>query len=185
MTTAKGLTSGYAPMGAVLISDAVYQVLAGGAEGNTRPLGARADVLGASGQRGGGAGGAAALYRGRGCWRTGSGWATLLQAELRSRFAGHPLVGDVRGARHAGGAWSWWPTRPAKTPIDPALGIGDALTRIGYDAGLVFRGFADGTIGLAPPLCCTEHDMGLLLDRLGSTLDQALRLPGLRGALAA
>ena len=182
MTLAKGLTSGYAPMGAVLIADPVYQAIAD-ADGGKAPLG---HGLTYSGHPVSAAVGLEVLrlYTEDGLLENGQRMGTLLRDELRRRFGGHPLVGDIRG-RGMLAALELVSDRDARTPLDPALGIGDALAAIGYDAGLIFRAFADGVIGLAPPLCCTEGDVALLLDRLGTTLDRALALPGIRTPLAA
>ena len=99
MTVAKGLTSGYAPMGAVLLADHVYQTIAdGGGRGRGRSW---LHLLGASGVGGGRARGARPL-RGRAPGeRPGDG--ARLQAGLAS-LGDHPLVGDVR----AGGCSRRW-----------------------------------------------------------------------------
>ena len=182
MTVAKGLTSGYCPMGAVLIADPVYQVIAD-AQGGTAPLG---HGLTYSGHPVSAAVGLEVLrlYTEEGLIENGQRVGALFQAELRRRFAGHPLVGDVRG-RGMLAALELVADKAAKTPVPAAFGLAEALAQDGYRNGLIFRAFADGVIGLAPPLCCTPDDIALLMDRLQTTLDQALALPGLAGALAA
>jgi adenosylmethionine-8-amino-7-oxononanoate aminotransferase len=168
MTVAKGLTSGYCPMGAVLIADPVYQVIAD-AQGGTAPLGhgltysahpvsaaVALEVL--------------RLYTEEGLIENGQRIGALLQAELRRRFADHPLVGDVRGR----GMLAALELVSDKATKARAPELAETLAADGYRNGLIFRAFADGTIGLAPPLCCTEDDLDLLLHRLGKTLDQAL-----------
>jgi adenosylmethionine-8-amino-7-oxononanoate aminotransferase len=170
MTLAKGLTSGYVPMGAVMMADSVYQVIAD-ADGGGVPLGhgltySAHPVSAAVGLE------ALRLYTDEGLLENGQRMGALLQSELRSRFTDHKLVGDVRG-RGMLAALELVADKDAKTPIPAALGVSDLLTQAGYGAGLIFRAFADGVIGLAPPLCCTEDDIGLLLDRLQTTLDGA------------
>ncbi|MGI4943842.1 MAG: aminotransferase class III-fold pyridoxal phosphate-dependent enzyme [Janthinobacterium lividum] len=182
MTVAKGLTSGYCPMGAVLIADPVYQVLAD-AQGGTAPLGhgltySAHPVSAAVGLE------VLRLYTEEGLVENGQRMGALLQAGLRSRFAGHPLVGDVRG-RGMLAALELVSDKAARTPLPAALGLAETLARDGYRNGLIFRAFADGVIGLAPPLCCTTDDIALLIDRLAATLDQAVALPEVRRALAA
>jgi adenosylmethionine-8-amino-7-oxononanoate aminotransferase len=182
MTMAKGLTSGYAPMGAVMISDPVYQVLAD-AQGGT---GAMGHGLTYSGHPVSAAVGLEVLrlYTDEGILENGQRIGALFQAELRRRFSDHPLVGDVRGRGMLAGL-ELVADKQTKAPIPPALGLSEMLARDGYRNGLIFRAFADGCIGLAPPLVCTQDDIALLMDRLAATLDQALALPGLRNALAA
>jgi putrescine aminotransferase len=179
---AKGLTSGYAPMGAVMIADPVYQVLAD-AQGGT---GAMGHGLTYSGHPVSAAVGLEVLrlYTDEGILENGQRIGALFQAELRRRFAGHPLVGDVRGRGMLAGL-ELVADKASKAPVPVALGLSEMLARDGYRNGLIFRAFADGCIGLAPPLVCTQDDIALLMDRLATTLDQALGLPGLRAALAA
>ena len=73
--------------------------------------------------------------------------------------------------------------KAAKTPFEPALAISDRLFRAGYDNGIIFRAFTDGTIGLAPALSCTEADMETLLVRLRRTLDNVLDAKDIRTAI--
>jgi adenosylmethionine-8-amino-7-oxononanoate aminotransferase len=124
------------------------------------------------------------LYTEEGILENGQRIGVLFQAELRRRFTGHPLVGDVRGRGMLAGL-ELVADKQTKAPVPAALGLPDLLGREGYRNGLIFRAFADGCIGLAPPLVCTQDDIALLMDRLATTLDQALALPGLRLARAA
>jgi len=59
-----------------------------------------------------------------------------------------------------------------------------ARERAGYANGIIFRAFADGTIGLAPALSCSEVDMDILLQRLRTSLDHVLDQAEVRQALA-
>lgn len=74
-------------------------------------------------------------------------------------------------------------SKAAKTPLDPDLGVSERLFRHGYNNGIVFRAFGDGTIGLAPALSCTEAEMETLLARLRRTLDALLDERDIRAAL--
>ena len=182
MTMAKGLTSGYAPMGAVMVADPVYQILAD-AQGGIGALGhgytySGHPVSAAVGLE------VLRLYTEEGILENGQRIGALFQAELRRRFTNHPLVGDVRGRGMLAGL-ELVADKRTKALFPAELGLPDALGRIGYANGLIFRAFADATIGLAPPLICTESDIAQLIDRLATTLDEALALPSLRGALAA
>ncbi|MCZ8375255.1 MAG: aspartate aminotransferase family protein [Beijerinckiaceae bacterium] len=177
MTVAKGLTAGYAPMGAVLISEAVYAGIADGAAPDA--------VVGHGYTYSGHPVSAAValevirLYEG-GILANGQRVGQLFEAGLR-RLAAHPLVGDAR-ARGMLGALELVTDKAAKTPFDPALKLSDRLFANGYRNGILFRAFADGTIGLAPALSCTEDEMGELLRRLERTLDETLAEPEIRAA---
>ena len=158
-------------MGAVLIADPVYRAIAD-ANGGATPLGhgltySAHPVSAAVGLE------VLRLYTEEGLIENGQRMGVLLQAELRRRFAGHPLVGDVRG-RGMLAALELVADKASRTPFPSAMGLADSLTKAGWQNGLVFRAFPDGVIGLAPPLCCTESDMQSLLDRLGRTLDSVL-----------
>ncbi|MGT2469013.1 aminotransferase class III-fold pyridoxal phosphate-dependent enzyme [Mesorhizobium atlanticum] len=98
MTTAKGLTSGYVPMGAVFMADHVYQVIADGAGASAvghgytysaHPVSAAValEVL--------------KLDEGGGLLENGIKAGARLMAGLAC-LSDHPLVGDVRGRAHAG-----------------------------------------------------------------------------------
>jgi adenosylmethionine-8-amino-7-oxononanoate aminotransferase len=174
MTLAKGLTSGYAPMGAVMIADPVYRVIAD-ANGGATPLGhgltySAHPVSAAVGLE------VLRLYTDEGILENGARMGGLLQTELRQRFASHPLVGDIRG-RGMLAALELVADKATMAQFPASAGLADALTEHGWRNKLVFRAFADGVIGLAPPLCCTEGDIAALLDRLGQTLDAVLDLP--------
>ena len=182
MTIAKGLTSGYAPMGAVMLSDAVYDIIADAGDG-AMPLGHGLTYSGHP------VSAAVALevirlYTAEGLLENGQRMGDLLQSELHARFDAHPLVGDVRG-RGMLAALELVGDKRTKAKLPASLGVGDRLTAIGARNGLIFRAFADGTIGLAPPLCCTQDDVAALIERLDATLAGLMDEADLRHALAA
>jgi adenosylmethionine-8-amino-7-oxononanoate aminotransferase len=74
-------------------------------------------------------------------------------------------------------------SRKHKRKADPSLGLSEKLARIGYENNLIFRAFGDGTVGFAPPLCCTRGDIDLLIERFGKVLDQVLEDKEVRDAL--
>ncbi|RYE73621.1 MAG: aspartate aminotransferase family protein, partial [Hyphomicrobiales bacterium] len=59
----------------------------------------------------------------------------------------------------------------------------DHLFARGYANGVIFRAFADDIIGLAPPLCCSEAEIDLIIARLRKTLDDVMALPEVVAAL--
>lgn len=178
MTTAKGLTSGYVPMGAVFLSDRVYDVIADGAgdapvgHGQTYSAHPVSAAVGLEVLR---------LYE-DGLLENGRKAGERLQTGLRD-LADHPLVGDVRG-RGLLAAIELVTDKARKTPVpaeaDPARRIFDRA----WENGLVIRAFAGGILGYAPPLCCTEADIDAILERTRRTLDQTLEDPEVRAAMA-
>ncbi|MCZ8186377.1 MAG: aminotransferase class III-fold pyridoxal phosphate-dependent enzyme [Beijerinckiaceae bacterium] len=178
MTVAKGLTAGYVPMGAVLISEKVYAGIADGAAPDA--------VIGHGYTYSGHPVSAAValevirLYE-SGILANGQKVGRLFEAGL-ARLLGHALVGDAR-ARGMLGALELVTDKAGKTPFAPAVKLSDRLFANGYRNGILFRAFADGTIGLAPALSCTEDEMGELLRRLERTLDDTLAEAEVRAAL--
>ena len=178
MTVAKGLTAGYAPMGAVLLSDAVYQGIADGESGavvghghtySAHPVSA---AIGLEVMR---------LYHEGGLLANGAARAPRFAQGLDALRA-HPLVGD---ARHRGllGALELVSDKATKTRFDPSLGLPERIATEAYRQGLIFRAFADGILGFAPALSYTESEFDLLFERLGKTLDAVLDAPDVRAAL--
>ncbi len=179
MTVAKGLTAGYAPMGAVILSDTVYAGIADGAapeavvgHGQTYSGHPVSAAVGLEVIR---------LYTEGGILANGQRVGRQFESGLAA-LANHPLVGEAR-ARGMLGALELVTSKVSKVPFDPALGLSERLFRRGYDNGIVFRAFADGTIGLAPALSCTDAEMELLLNRLRQTLDSVLADRDVRAAL--
>ncbi|MET3466193.1 aspartate aminotransferase family protein [Variovorax atrisoli] len=181
MTVAKGLTAGYVPMGATLMSEKVYAGIADGAPAgapvghgatySAHPVGAAValEVL--------------RLYEEGGILANGQRGAVHFAAGLDALSA-HPLVGD---ARHRGlvGALELVSDRASKRRFDPALGLSDRIFAAGYRNGLVFRSFGDHILGFAPALTFTEDEFAQLFARLEKTLDDVLDAPDVRAALAA
>lgn len=178
MTVAKGLTAGYAPMGAVLLSDAVYQGIADGESGavvghghtySAHPVSA---AIGLEVMR---------LYHEGGLLANGAARGPRFAQGLDALRA-HPLVGD---ARHRGllGALELVSDKATKARFDPALGLPERVAAEAYRQGLIFRAFADGILGFAPALSYTESELDLLFERLGKTLDAVLEAPDVRAAL--
>ncbi len=177
ITTAKGLTSGYVPMGAVFMSEHVYNTIADGAgksavgHGYTYSAHPVSAAVGLECLR---------LYE-NGLLENGRKAGKRLMAGLQS-LADHPLVGDVRG-RGMLAAIELVADKENKTPLpaaaDPARRIFDRA----WDNGLVIRAFANGVLGYAPPLCCTDDDIDAIIERTRKTLDQTLADEEVRAAM--
>jgi putrescine---pyruvate transaminase len=177
MTTAKGLTSGYAPMGAVFMSDKVYDVIADGAgnaavgHGQTysgHPVSAAVGLA------------VLKLYE-DGLLDNGVRSGRRLMAGLES-LRDHPLVGDVRG-RGMRAAIEFVVDKEKKIPLPAAADPSRRIFDRAWENGLVVRAFAQGVIGYAPPLCCTESEIDAMIERTRKTLDQTLDDPDVRRAL--
>ncbi|RWP44815.1 MAG: aspartate aminotransferase family protein [Mesorhizobium sp.] len=177
MTTAKGLTSGYVPMGAVFMSDHVYNTIADGAgkapvgHGYTYSAHPVSAVVGLECLR---------LYEDS-LLENGRKAGKRLMEGLRS-LADHPLVGDIRG-RGMLAAIELVTDKERKTPLPAAADPGRRIFERAWANGLVIRAFNNGILGFAPPLCCTDDDIDGILERTRMTLDQTLEDQDVRSAM--
>ncbi|GHG96071.1 aspartate aminotransferase family protein [Pseudodonghicola xiamenensis] len=178
MTTAKGLTSGYVPMGAVFMSDHVYETIAEGAGAkavghgftySAHPVSAAValEVL--------------KLYEG-GLLENGRKAGARLMEGLQG-LSDHPLVGDVRG-RGMLAAIELVTDKDKKTPLPASVQPATRLFDRAWEQGLVIRSFAQGIFGYAPPLCCTMEEIDQIVDRTRKVLDLTLEDPEIRAVLA-
>jgi adenosylmethionine-8-amino-7-oxononanoate aminotransferase len=178
MTVAKGLTAGYAPMGAVLMSEAVYAGIADGTPGapvghghtySAHPVSA---AIGLEVLR---------LYTEGGLLANGVAQAPRFEEGLRDLLK-HPLVGDAR-SRGLLGALELVADKASKDRFDPSLKLSDRIFEAAYRNQVVFRAFGDNILGFAPALCYTASDFELLFERLKKTLDEVLDQPDVRRAV--
>ncbi|SIT47956.1 conserved hypothetical protein [Paraburkholderia piptadeniae] len=179
MTVAKGLTAGYAPMGAVLMSDAVYQGIADGGDvsaaighGHTYSAHPVSAAIGLEVMR---------LYHEGGLLANGQARAPRFAQGLDA-LLDHPLVGD---ARHRGllGALELVADKDSKRGFDVSLKLPDRVAAAAYRNGLVFRAFGDNILGFAPALCYTEANFDMMFERLAKTLDDVLAQSDVRATL--
>jgi putrescine---pyruvate transaminase len=177
ITTAKGLTSGYVPLGAVLMSDRVYNTIADGAGKATvghgytysaHPVSAAVALECLRLYENG------LLDNGR---RAGERLLNGLQA-----LSDHPLVGDVRG-RGMLAAIELVTDKERKTPLPPQADAGRRIFDRAWNNGLVIRAFNQGVLGFAPPLCCTDEEIDGIIERTRMTLDQTLDDKDVRAAM--
>ena len=178
MTVAKGLTAGYAPMGAVLMSDEIYRGIADGSgdaaigHGYTYSAHPVSAAIALEVMR---------LYH--------EGGLLANAASLAPRFAqgldallDHPLVGD---SRHRGllGALELVSDKASKAGFDAALQLPERIAAAAYRNRLIFRAFGDNILGFAPALSYTAAEFDLLFERLRKTLDEVLAQSDVRAAL--
>lgn len=179
MSMAKGLTSGYAPLGALAIGEKVYRAIAdnapaGGPVGHGytysgHPVSAAValEVL--------------RLYDEGGILANGQRVGAYFEERLAT-LADHPLVGEVRARGLLAGV-EIVADKLTKEKFSRAAKLPDHLFARGYANGVIFRAFADDIIGLAPPLCCSEKEIDLIVARLRQTLDDMLALPEVKTEL--
>src|SRR5215469_1654120 len=86
------------------------------------------------------------------------------------RFAGHPLVGEVRGVGLLAGI-ELVKDKATKTPFDLKMGVGPTMAARAQENGLICRALMD-SMALCPPLVITEKEIDEMLRRFGKALDE-------------
>jgi L-2,4-diaminobutyrate transaminase len=170
VSIAKGLTSGYFPMSGCLLSSKVADVLyadksshamfAHGFTWSGHPVGAaianaNLDIMEREDLPGNAA-------------RVGA----YLIERLRERFAGHSLVGEIRGKGLLIGIEL--DADPAtRKPFAQYPKVSGLLSKACFDERLLVRGGHDRTMAaLAPPLTATKADADEIVARLGRAIDR-------------
>ncbi len=94
-----------------------------------------------------------------------------LQAELRRRFAGHELVGEVRGVGMIA-AVELVADRETRRNFDPKQKIVARLAKLCEQHGVIARGLSNDTLAFSPPLIMTAAEVDEMLDRMEPALDE-------------
>jgi putrescine---pyruvate transaminase len=158
---AKGLTSGYVPMGAVIAAPEVVEPFLEPSAGVWRH---GYTYSGHAVAAAAGLANLAVLEREELAVR-----ATTLEkslAEALRPLEDHPLVGEVRAG--TGVLAAVQPSDEAMA-ADPA--IGPRLVAACRDAGVLTRTLASGALQISPPLVIEDHDLDDLVSALGDALD--------------
>jgi adenosylmethionine-8-amino-7-oxononanoate aminotransferase len=176
MTIAKGLGGGYQPIGAVLLSEKIFDAFANGSgffqHGHTymgHPMAAAAGLA------------VQEVIRRDNLLENVRSMGAHLSRRLNERFGNHHHVGDIRG-RGLFQAIELVADRGSKEPFDPALKLHARIKREAMARGLMvypMGGTIDGRRGdhvlIAPPFIVTESDVDTIVDRLGDAVDAAVR----------
>jgi 4-aminobutyrate--pyruvate transaminase len=167
MVVSKQITSSYAPLAAVLFTEAVYGAIAD----NSAKIGTFGHGFTTSGHP---LAMAVALenlkiIEERDLMGQAARVGAFMQKELR-KLASHPLVGEVRGEGLIAGL-ELVEDKSSKRSFDPQLKVGFKAFDLAQRNGLVVRAIGD-TIALCPPLIITEAQVQEVIARLKTTLDQ-------------
>jgi 4-aminobutyrate--pyruvate transaminase len=175
---AKALSSGYMPIGAVMVSEAIYGALVKQSE----KIGVFSHGFTYSGHP---VTSAVALetlniYEQDDILSHVRRMAPRMQAGLR-RFANHPLVGEARGIGLIG-AVELVRDKATKAPFDPADAVGPFLARRAHQHGLILRALGD-SVAFCPPLIINEAEIDLMLGRFALALDDTYAMVRERGLI--
>ncbi|HSH69046.1 MAG TPA: aspartate aminotransferase family protein [Deferrisomatales bacterium] len=169
---AKGLSSGYAPLGAVLVRRALHDAIRDGSgaftHGHTYGQHPVSAAVGAAVLR--------YLEEHALVARSARLGAHLL--ERLGELADHPLVGDVRGLGLFAGV-ELVADKASREPFEARHKVASKVAAAAFARGLITYpgdGGADGIRGdhllLCPPFCVTEGEIEFLVQTLGEALDE-------------
>ncbi|MBS0644793.1 MAG: aspartate aminotransferase family protein [Acetobacteraceae bacterium] len=169
LTCAKALSSSYLPISAVMVNDRVFQALAKESHsigtfghgftysGHPVPAAVAIETL--------------KIYDEM---KMGDHVAEVgphMQAELRRRFADHPLVGEVRGTGLIA-AVELVADKATHTNFDPKAKVGPRLGKLVEDYGVIGRTVMNDVLCFSPPLVISKDDVDEMLTRIGKALDE-------------
>jgi adenosylmethionine-8-amino-7-oxononanoate aminotransferase len=182
MAIAKGLGGGYAPIGAVLASNRIFEAFEQGSgifqHGHTyigHPIPCAAALA------------VQQVIRRDNLLDNVRVQGERLRARLEERFGNHAHVGDIRG-RGLFRAIELVAERGTKAPFVPERDLAGAIMRTAMARGLCIypgRGTADGISGdhvlIAPPFIVDGATIDTIVDRLGDAVDAAISEVDKRG----
>jgi adenosylmethionine-8-amino-7-oxononanoate aminotransferase len=175
MAIAKGLGGGYAPIGALLVQEKIFETVASGSGAFQHSHTYMGHPLAC----------AAALAVQRVMRRDNlldnvRRQGAYLSRRLKERFDNHPFVGDVRGRGLFQGI-ELVADRDTKKPFEPKLKLHvrakhEAMTRglMVYPMGGTVEGVAGDHVLLAPPFIVDEQQVDTIVERLGDAIDAAI-----------
>jgi 4-aminobutyrate--pyruvate transaminase len=165
ISAAKQLTAAYAPLGAVLVPDDIYQAY----EDHSRKIGTFGHGYTYGGHPLGCAVGVKAIeiYQRRDIVGHARNVAPAFQKRLDA-LAEHPLVGEARYCGLMGGV-ELVADKKAKRSFDGKKGVGPKLAALAQDEGLIIRAMGD-TIGFCPPMIISDAEINEMFDRFEKAL---------------
>jgi L-2,4-diaminobutyrate transaminase len=166
MTIAKGLTSGYLPMSACLISERIWEEIrersrdqgpfAHGYTYSGHPLASAVAIANLD-----------LMERDR-LFERSAATGAYLQRRLRE-LASHPLVGEVRGVGMIAGI-ELVASKSEKKPFPPAVLAGAKVAKHALRNGVITRALRD-TLAFSPPLVLEQSDVDRIVEVVGGALD--------------
>jgi putrescine---pyruvate transaminase len=171
MTLAKGLTSGYVPMGAVAIHDRIAHALIDNGEFNHgftysgHPVAAAVAVANLK-----------LLRDERIIERVKDDTGPYFQRRLRETFEGHPIVGEIAGTGLVAGLQLARDPR-ARTRFSNGAEVGTLCRDFAFSANLIMRATGDRML-LSPPLVITKREIDELVLKAKAAIDATARQLG-------
>ena len=168
MTTAKGLTSSYLPMSAVLVGERVWSTMqkslgasnafAHGFTTSAHPVCAAAALANLN------------IIESEGLVGRAADMGALLLKTIKEKCGNHPLVGDVRGCGLMVGVEAV-ADRATKTGFAAALGVSARVRRAAIGEGLLVRSLSSDVLAFSPPFIVTPEEVQTIASRFLNALD--------------
>jgi L-2,4-diaminobutyrate transaminase len=170
ITVAKGMTSGYVPLSACIVSDKVWRVLVDassesgvfghGYTYSSHPLAAAVAMTNLD------------LIEEEGLVAQAASRGAFMHAHFQEAFADHPLVGEIRG--HALiGALEFVADRSPATKFDPQGKVSARITHRCLELGVITRALpASDSISFAPPFVISEDELEEMVGTVRRAVDE-------------
>ncbi|SEE00304.1 putrescine aminotransferase [Paraburkholderia caballeronis] len=172
MTLAKGLTSGYVPMGAVALHDRIADAIIAHGEFNHgltysgHPVAAAVAVANLTLLRDGGI-----------VEKVKSDTGPYFQRVLRETFEGHPVVGEIAGAGLVAGIQLAADPK-ARKRFENGGEVGTLCRDFCFNGNLIMRATGDRML-LSPPLVVTRAEIDEIVAKAKSAIDSTAKALGL------
>jgi 4-aminobutyrate---pyruvate transaminase len=169
VTIAKAITSAYVPLGAITVSEPVYQAMLD----ESKKLGVFAHGFTYSGHplACAVANKTLEIYERINIVGHVQSVAPTFQRRLRA-LGEHPLVGEARGVGLIG-ALELVKNKTTKESFAGAQGVGPKVVAFAQEEGLICRAVGGDSIALCPPLIITIEQVNEIFDALTKALDKA------------
>ncbi|MBO6552629.1 MAG: aminotransferase class III-fold pyridoxal phosphate-dependent enzyme [Roseitalea sp.] len=168
MTFAKQLSSAYMPIGAVTVTEELYEKIASAS--NTRGVFGHGYTYSGHPVACAVALEALTIYQERDVVGHVAQSGAYFQQRLRE-FESHPLVGEVRGVGLIA-AVELVADKRSKKLFDPFGKVNGRFAKLAYERGLITRALpASDSLGLCPPLFCTKSELDEIVDKFADTLE--------------
>jgi L-2,4-diaminobutyrate transaminase len=173
ITTAKGLTSSYLPMSAVILGEKLWSVINApsaeigvfnhGFTTSGHPLCAAVAIANLD------------IIERENLVARASRLGPVLLDAIRRTCGGHPLVGDVRGRGLMVGL-ELVASKADKTHFGPQAAVASRVSRAALEEGLLVRALgANDVVALSPPFIIDEATIAQIATRLATALDKVER----------
>lgn len=170
ISVAKGITSGYVPLSASIVSEKMWQVIAEksrdlgvfghGYTYSAHPVSCAAAVANLD------------IIEGERLHERAAETGQYMQDRLRETFEGEPLIGEVRGVGLIG-AVELVADPAAKTAFDPSLKVAGRIAERALDHGLITRALPNAdSLAFSPPLIISRDEVDQCVDLLAKSIGE-------------